>query len=1355
VHQSDLPYFSPHSDDERDPYYILPLKPPIALEGVSARVFPLRANIDMLQRFVEEYMNFVPPEVGRFRAVMPYVHLMMLDYGKLAVEATNLGWFAQREFLFCVPVEWYTVECGEWIFKDWASITPFIYVDSDASMTLGRTVYGWTKNIATVSSTLEPWMHDPLAPISCATISTQVFPDLYRGSSLEERVFFEVERQHEMSNFQLPFDPLSPIAPWVMASNAMEAFFGFNRDAVGMLRGFGVVPMHDGTSGDNFQAMMSRMMQVGFPLRPDFTFNTLNLKQFRQSDAPWKYCYQALTNARMKITKLNGTGLLGEQRQLLGDVSGGYSIKIHDWPSLPIVGTLGLEVSRRWQGQDADVVELEPVLPFWYDVNMDYERGRNLAYRGHDGVWHESPGCPLPQTGPVDASARRFNTTLGASIPAVAGPFTFSDTTIRVLPLLAKREKLEKFLDEYLNHQLAPAKQEFRLWGGDMPGYPDKPDKSKKDEKSDYAYVYLTATSFGDMTSETNNIGDWAKYELAFLVPVQRWHDGQLAGVGLVPAFTYVDKTTAAVSRSEVTGIPTSRAGFTLPEATWMSKDGPGDSEQQFLKVDAEVLPALGEGQKAEMRSIVETSCRNPDRARSSLESRVTDDRWCDVLKEELTRKLEIKQEERGDVQSMLALALELLGNNQPFALFTLKQFRDVSDPDRACYQALVRVSRAFRELHDLREIEQPLAVTVHDFPTQQLCKRLGLVGAKLSEDPSGIAWELEPVRPFWVRVTLTEGLGEPLLWRSGGTWDEAKEKIKSYLDDQENIKVGSGAVMSLEVGDPRRLEQVTHDLESKIQELPEARRRIDDHLKAAEEKLKELEEAQSNLDDAEAKLAEAKLVEARRKVEDLKAPEETIKALEDARLNLEKIELEFEKAQSTHTKAETKLEEAKRDLAIAKAELKDVEDGETPGSITEAKAKVEAAKRDVQKATDEVKEAKAAHVDQELRFNTAGTEFATAEARVAEPALANLAKAEAKLAGLKSEFLMLADAQKAIKAVDPQVVIETILSREWGSWDARARWKKGLTDIRERHRKAVEWQGGNTYSVVQARAEHAFFDRYETGVYALPRLKDFLDTPYNDGKKLFDLAKEMKEQYLKLTRRMIEMTKHQTNLYADGLWELTPTRRYAARYFYDPIVTFLIATRDFDRFKLIAPGDTRRNTEYLNENAREAGALLDALHFCDRKHRFADLFLKFRADDDTATQKKGRYQPPGPGGIGDPKPRPPRVRTAEQLSRNAYYERHKLYETVRWPSVQQSLDDEANRMRDRWEAQREALFTLLSGAWVKPDFVVRRDAAGSTRDNEGTTRRDWIFPLTQSWDEDWYAGLLQQEPPLPSTAEG
>ena len=54
----------------------------------------------------------------------------------------NYGWLAQREILFNIPLEWYVVKDGKWVFKDWASFSPFIYVDDDMSMTVGRMVYG-------------------------------------------------------------------------------------------------------------------------------------------------------------------------------------------------------------------------------------------------------------------------------------------------------------------------------------------------------------------------------------------------------------------------------------------------------------------------------------------------------------------------------------------------------------------------------------------------------------------------------------------------------------------------------------------------------------------------------------------------------------------------------------------------------------------------------------------------------------------------------------------------------------------------------------------------------------------------------------------------------------------------------------------------------------------------------------------------------------------------------------------------------------------------------------------------------------------------------------------------------------
>src|SRR5262249_40143144 len=158
-----------------------------------ARVFPLRANIDTLQSFVDSRLNLIPEEVGRFQVPVPYAYLMMLDYGKLAAKATNLGWFSQKEILFAIPLEWYKVENGRWVFHDWATVAPFIFVSDDVSLTLGRTVYGWPKAKATLSPTTALWMTDPTASINQATVATMVFPRLYKGMQLESHTFLEVE----------------------------------------------------------------------------------------------------------------------------------------------------------------------------------------------------------------------------------------------------------------------------------------------------------------------------------------------------------------------------------------------------------------------------------------------------------------------------------------------------------------------------------------------------------------------------------------------------------------------------------------------------------------------------------------------------------------------------------------------------------------------------------------------------------------------------------------------------------------------------------------------------------------------------------------------------------------------------------------------------------------------------------------------------------------------------------------------------------------------------------------------------------------------------------------------------------
>lgn len=807
----------------------LAIRPPFPFESVSTRVFPLRASLDSLQRFVDGYLNIIPPELGRFRVNMPYVQLMILDYGKMAIEAGNYGWLAQREILFSVPLEWYVVRDGRWVFKDWASFSPYIYVDDDMSMTVGRQVYGWPKTTAQIVPAPSDWVRNPGAPIKEAVVQTAVFSSLYSDQQLETQPLLEVEREVSASMLQFPFDARATWTPWEAASRLMRSATGFSRDLGGFLSGMGVMPMHPGTSGDNYIAMMTKAAEMGFPFHPNLAAGTLCLKQFRSSEDPDQYCYQAVTNADMRFTRLNAAGVLGEAHLMAGDTSGGYRIHLHQWPSLPIVQTLGIEVERQWRGKGCDIATLAPVFPIWYNVNMVYEAGTNVAWRTRDGLWHDESGRPYPDPArQARPDNRLFNTLLGAANRTIAGAFRFEDTTVRVLPLLARRATLVAYLEENFNPPLSAGDPEngerFTLWGPAA-------------GESDYAHVYLTATSFGTVSSTSDNIGDWADDEMSFLVPVRRERrtaDGwEFIGVGVVPAFTFVDNPTAAAANAEVLGIPTSNAEFIVPENNWMTHQGPSrEAVQVLLELQAEVMPVVGRGEKSQRRRILTVEAGDVEELGDPVEWRVIADRWGEVLTDELRRKKDLKTS--GVLDDARALALEVLGNAEPVSYFTLKQFRDVADPTRACYQSLVRIRRTLREVIDMREIERPLTVRITDYPTLPIVQALGLVG-RVVESGGGLTWALQPQRPFWFSGTLEEALGERVATRGGTyTW-QFEADAAAYLTDAAPAGVAVVAADTLDGGDARRVAKIAREWGNDLANVPPGREQPITMAKAAE----------------------------------------------------------------------------------------------------------------------------------------------------------------------------------------------------------------------------------------------------------------------------------------------------------------------------------------------------------------------------------------------------------------------------------------------------------------------------------------------------------------------------------------
>lgn len=772
----------PYSQPQGAAYDVPSLLPPFFIQRQTAHVFPLRANMQALQNFIDGYANIVPPELGRFRACAPYVHLMMVDYGSLGAKSSNIGRLSQYETIFTVPVAWYRVLHGRWVFADWAWLTPFILVDSELSLVLGRTMPGWHKGLARwLPTSSAAWMRNPRSETPVATVETMVFERPYHGEAQCWRPFLEVLRRPPPSPFGLLTDTNNPFAPWEAMRNTMAAVQGFSRDYFGMLDGLGIMPLHLVTGQQNYMRMATRVAASLGPQRPDVSFNTINLKQFRDVGSASEYCYQALTNWAFRIAAIESGGPLFDASTFAGDTSGGYTLRLHRWATLPIIETLGLEVTRQSRGEGVDVAELEPVLPFWYTVDMTYEQGNDIAWRGADRVWRDKAGLTYPPKGGVDDRGHAaYNTMLGLYLREFPGPHAFS-SSLRVLPLLAAKSAVQSFLDSHYNSAMnidtsTPLGVRFDVWGPPSP-------------IDECMYVYLVVRSHGTVTSPNQDLGRWLEEDLSFLVPVllrERVGDTwQLRGAGVVPVFSYTDNATAAVTLSETQGIPTVAANFVHPPSSWLTRES---SIQKLIEVSTEVLPVLNLGAWAIDAVIVEIFAGKGLEVSAEVAA---------LRSREMERKTRVAQEQGEQFDEALSLGGRLLAGEVPLHTYTLKQFRDSVEPSQACYQSIVRIPETIESLGNVHEIKHPMRVRIHEYASQPIVNVLGLVGTRAREQDGGAVHEMTPIRPFALDLSRRQELGENLwvrsgteAWsRSGHVWGATSDALAA-IDPQTIIEV-------------------------------------------------------------------------------------------------------------------------------------------------------------------------------------------------------------------------------------------------------------------------------------------------------------------------------------------------------------------------------------------------------------------------------------------------------------------------------------------------------------------------------------------------------------------------------------
>ncbi|MDB5483846.1 MAG: hypothetical protein JWO83_4899 [Caulobacteraceae bacterium] len=797
----------------------LSVSPPFLFRNVTARIFSLEANVAVLTAFCDQYLNMdIPPTIAHYAPALPYVYLMVLNYGSMApssVQAQNVGWVAQHEVAFTVVLQRWREENGELVFKDWATVSPFIYVDDQLSLNTGREVYGWNKVTGTIESDIPLWVTDPAAKVRQFQLGLVDFASAYSGANQSKEILLQIDLDPPTTFTTFPPDPRNPWSPlWAVpnaVANATSLLGGVLDTALAMrIRGFEQHRSWDGlwAMGAKAREKLKSVFPDMLPSRgqapnatalhnavaglPTLFFDNVTLKQFRNPENPDLACYQALVKSKMGVDRVNRAGLLGDVNLLRGDTSGGYSIRIHQYDSQPIIQTLGLEVES-WNRADRDaaVATLKPILPYWVDVDLYYGKGELICSRAHGaatevaGYWQDEQKDAVPEVPPPpeNCSPPYYNTALGAATQPIVGPFHFPDVTLQVFPLLADADKLQQLLKNYLNDPLA-RKGMIGVDGMSRRGWRFEPLG---------AYVYMMVTVYGDqlgsMWSGANNIGGFFDREVTFTVPV-KWYDenDQLITVGMIEPFTYSNNSRAVATDREVNGYNSIRATIESPKDRWLTTDGPV-AKRQFLRLETEVIPALNVGQKAEKRTLLEIDERH-GLPTNDTEWRAIADTWGRAAIEDLKRKYYDASADRGVVDDVKALALEILANGAPVNRIIVKQYRDGEELASACYQAIVKATSAITAIYDIREIDVPVHVRVYRQPGHPLVDSLGLTVKHQQSFGGNVVDVLQPLRPFWMRVGMTEDLATVACYRAQDTpW----QIVHPEFDDAKAVAAATG----------------------------------------------------------------------------------------------------------------------------------------------------------------------------------------------------------------------------------------------------------------------------------------------------------------------------------------------------------------------------------------------------------------------------------------------------------------------------------------------------------------------------------------------------------------------------------
>jgi hypothetical protein len=305
------------------------LRPPISCKNVGVHGFMFEADLAALQRLCDRYLN--QPSGGRLKYVplVPRVIILCANAGKLqSVEPPDckLGFMTEIDVAFWVPVTQVNpMPDGRHHKLTW--FLPYIFVDNPLALTTGREVYGYPKELGTFE------IPQGVDNANLFGVNTYAWKTHGPDSRLELSPLFEVRRTD-----QEPSGGLKEV--WDNLTDTIRSLIRLIFD----------------TEGKFTLASLELIVDV-FEYLVTHEVPNVFLKQFRDVADPNRACYQAIVEAREKVTDFRTAGLL----------AGEYELTIFPFASHPIAADLGLSSGPN------------EALAAWYvDFDFDLEKGKTI-----------------------------------------------------------------------------------------------------------------------------------------------------------------------------------------------------------------------------------------------------------------------------------------------------------------------------------------------------------------------------------------------------------------------------------------------------------------------------------------------------------------------------------------------------------------------------------------------------------------------------------------------------------------------------------------------------------------------------------------------------------------------------------------------------------------------------------------------------------------------------------------------------------------------------------------------------------------------------------------------------------------